>query len=258
MAKWEIHSPGEWLRIVTALREENKALADKLHALESQHASEVKDLCEKSAKQLSEEEEKHKAAQVKAEAEVASTREARHGAEMDLYMHLADARRHSQDLMRRAHERELVLEEERTMWESRHRRDAEKLLQREEMVANVTAEVQRLTVALEEESTKRSEVEARNGQLNRQITELQKVVQGFEAEIEERARVSRNFATAQAQAKWLLHGKSRTAPGGGSKSGFLTSHGASVISAVPAATGLPEKPQTPRAAAEPRRASSVR
>jgi hypothetical protein len=203
MSYFEFHSPAEWLRITTALREEVHMLHGALAEAEARHAAYAASVEEAARRRGHEEEAFRESAKMETISQVENTRQEGSGREARWQQRLDQAHRKSQEHLDHLRESHDLRESERKEWEERHRRAVDRAEKAEAQRARIHEDHQDKTSALQEEQALRVRTEERCQSLERRIAQLMQEVQRVEQEAHEKVSIQKNFAKAQVEARWL-------------------------------------------------------
>merc|ERR1719399_1792925 len=122
MAHFEYHSPAEWLRIATGLREEVHMLHGALAEAEARHAAYAASVEEAVRRRGMEEEAHNESAKLGTISKVEKTRKEGQGREERWQLRLDQAHRKSQELLEQLRESQDLREAERREWEDKYKR----------------------------------------------------------------------------------------------------------------------------------------
>jgi len=203
MAYFEFHSPAEWLRITTALREEVQMLHGALAEAEARHAAYAASVEEAARRRGHEEEAFRESSKLDTISQVESARQDGQGREERWQQRLDQSHKKCQELLEQLRESQDLRESERKEWEDRHRRAVERAQKAEDQRAKTMQDLQDKSATLQDEKALRIRTEERCQALERRIAQLMQEVQRVEHEAHEKVAVQKNFAKAQVEARWL-------------------------------------------------------
>lgn len=203
MAYFEFHSPAEWLRITTALREEVHMLHGALAEAEARHAAYAASVEEAARCRGHDEEAFRESAKLETVTQVENTRREGSGREERWQQRLDQAHRKMQELHDQLRESHDLRESERKEWEDRHRRAVERAEKAEAQRSKTLQELQGKTAELLEERALRVRAEELCKSHERRIAQLMQEIQRIEQDHHEKLSVQKNLAKAQVEARWL-------------------------------------------------------